>query len=314
MGLVPRISVTPSYLESPRHSVRRSLAVLLSAATGVAAIATRPVRAQANFDDDRVMLQGFTWDSHRFGMPGTPQKDQPLWYEVVRAKVPAIAAGRLNLIWLPPPSYAGSGNAGYSPKQYFNLNTSYGSQAQQQLLLRSLLAAGVEPVADVVINHRDGTKGWADFTNPAWKPSVICRTDEAFTNPLSGLTGTPASQRADCEEPLPYRPGGTFNYESFRDFNHADPVVHRDILRYLLQLKALGYRGWRYDMVHGYGARWVGCYNAVSRPTFAVGEYDWDKQGEMRGWVWATSLTSHQAGPERLRSASSVFDSPFSFG
>ena len=313
MGLVPRISVTPSYLESPRHSVRRSLAVLLSAATGAAAIATRPVRAQANFDDDRVMLQGFTWESHRFGTPGTPQKDQPLWYEVVRAKVPAIAAGRFNLIWLPPPSYAGSGNAGYSPKQYFNLNNSYGSQAQQQLLLRSLLAAGVEPVADVVINHRDGTKGWADFTNPAWKPSVICRTDEAFTNPLSGLTGTPASQRADCEEPLPYRPGGTFNYESFRDFNHADPVVHRDILRYLLQLKALGYRGWRYDMVHGYGARWVGCYNAVSRPTFAVGEYDWDKQGEMRGWVWATSLTSDQAGPERLRSASSVFDFPLFF-
>ncbi len=289
------------------------LHLFLGAVAASVALATPPVRAQANFDDDRVLLQGFIWESHRYGTPGTPQKDQPVWYEVVRTKVPAIAAARFDLIWLPPPSFAGPSNAGYSPKQYFNLNNSYGSQAQQRTLLRALLAAGVEPVADVVINHRDGTNGWADFTNPTWKATVLCRTDEAFTNPQSGLTRIPVAERADCEEPVPYRPGGTFNYASYRDVNHADRVVHRDILRYLLQLKAEGYRGWRYDMVHGYAARWVGCYNAVSRPTFSVGEYDWDKQGEMRGWVWATSQTPNQAGADHLRSSSSVFDFPLFF-
>jgi alpha-amylase len=72
----------------------------------------------------------------------------------------------------------------------------------------------------------------------------------------------------------------------------------------------MGYRGWRYDMVHGYGARWVACYNTVTRPDFAVGEYDWDKQAEMRGWIWATSLTPSTAGADHLRRSASVFDFP----
>jgi alpha-amylase len=294
-----------------RAPVRLALLVCALALSPLSSIL--PAQAQANFDDDRVMLQGFFWESHRYGKPGFPQASQSSWYDYVKTKVPAIAAGRFNLIWLPPPSYAGPVNAGYSPKQYFNLNTSYGSEAQQRQLLQALLAAGVEPVADVVINHRDGTNGWVDFQNPAWKVSVICRTDEAFTNADSKVTNTPLSQRADCEEPVPYRPGGTFNYESYRDFNHADPVVQKDILRYLLQLKSLGYRGWRYDMVHGYGARWLACYNAVSKPDFAVGEYDWDKQGEMRGWIWATSLTPQVSGVDRLRRSTSVFDFPLFF-
>ncbi|WP_322774354.1 alpha-amylase family glycosyl hydrolase [Synechococcus sp. CBW1107] len=225
----------------------------------------------------------------------------------------AISAARFDLIWLPSPAYAGELSAGYNPKQYFKVRNSYGTESQQQQLLRALLAEGVEPVADVVINHRDGTNGWVDFQNPTWKINVICRTDEAFTDPRSGVTNTPGSARGDCEEKVSYRPSGTFNYESFRDINHADPLVRNDILSYLLQLKALGYRGWRYDMVHGYSAKWVSCYNAVTKPTFVVGEYDWDKQGEMRGWIWATALMPDVAGVDHLRTSSSVFDFPTFF-
>jgi alpha-amylase len=264
----------------------------------------------APWNDGRVLLQGFYWESHRHGQAQFPQFGQKPWYEVVRAKVPAIAEGRFDLIWLPPPIYAGALSAGYNPKQYFKFDNSYGSKTQQQQLLGALLARGVEPIADVVINHRDGMNGWADFQNPAWGIKVICRSDEVFSNPDSKLTGTPQSQRGDCEEAVSYRPGSTFNYESFRDINHGDPTVRKDILSYLLQLKALGYRGWRYDMVHGYSARWVGCYNAVTKPTFAVGEYDWDKQGEMRGWIWATATQPELAGDDHLRGASYVFDFP----
>lgn len=71
---------------------------------------------------------------------------------------------------------------------------------------------------------------------------------------------------------MPYRAGGTFNYPSFRDLNHTDARVRADILRYLLLPRSLGYRGWRYDMVHGYGARWIACYNAATNPSFSVGE------------------------------------------
>jgi alpha-amylase len=272
-----------------------------------------PSHAQADFDDGRVLLQGFYWESYRFGNPKFPNGGGQAWYAVVRSKVPAIAAGRFDLIWLPPPANAGDSSAGYNPRHYSNLNNSYGDKLQQSTLLKALLAAGVEPVADVVINHRDATNGWTDFRDPQWGTQAICRTDEAFRNPASGVTMSPDSQRGDCEERVSYRPEGTFNYESFRDISHGNQQVRQAIFAYLLSLKAMGYRGWRYDMAHGYDAKWISCYNAVTQPTFSVGEYDWDKQGEMRGWIWASAVNPGIQGVDRIRTSSSVFDVPTFF-
>jgi alpha-amylase len=173
-------------------------------------------------------------------------------------------------------------------------------------MLEALLQNGVEPVADIVINHRDGSSRWADFQNPDWGPWAITRDDEAFTNPESELFELPVEQRGAAEElPAAYagHGGTTYSYASFRDIDHSSKAVRRDILRYLLQLKSLGYRGWRYDMVHGYHARWLARYNRATEPTFSVGEYDWDKQGAQRGWIWH-SATQH----DDLSTASSVFD------
>ena len=173
-------------------------------------------------------------------------------------------------------------------------------------MLEELLRRGVEPVADIVINHRDGTNGWADFKNPDWGLWSICQTDEAFENPKSDVFGTPLHLRGAREEsPAPYATDGgtTYQYADFRDLDHTNQQVRRDIIRYLLQLKSFGYRGWRYDMVHGYYARWLALYNRRSEPTFSVGEYDWDKHAEQRGWVWHTATA-----PGELRTASNVFD------
>ena len=38
------------------------------------------VRAQAGFNDDRVMIQGFYWESHRHGNPSYPQFGSRKWY------------------------------------------------------------------------------------------------------------------------------------------------------------------------------------------------------------------------------------------
>ncbi|MEJ2672696.1 MAG: alpha-amylase family glycosyl hydrolase, partial [Deltaproteobacteria bacterium] len=260
----------------------------------------------AGFNDDRVMLQGFYWESYRHGHPDKfPQFGQQKWYVIVKDQAGKIRAGRFDLIWLPPPSYAGPCSAGYNPKEYFNLNNSYGTWAQQRAMLRALLQNGIEPIADIVINHRDGSQKWADFKNPAWGTWAITKDDEAFTNPASEVYNTPVEKRGAPEEHPEYAAPGstTYAYGSFRDLDHTNPQVRRDIMRYLLQLKSLGYRGWRYDMVHGYNAKWVAQYNRASRPTFAVGEYDWSKQGEQRGWVWHTAAT-----PGDLRTASDVFD------
>ena len=265
-----------------------------------------PLGAQAPLDDSRVMLQGFYWESHRFGHPDQfPQMGTKHWYEIVRADALDIRQGRFDLVWLPPPCYAGDNSAGYNPKQYFNLNNSYGSFAQQRALLTTLRQDGVEPVADIVINHRDGTTGWTGFQNPDWGLWSICANDEAFTDPRSSAYNTPLNLRGAPEEkPTPYGADATtYAYPDFRDIDHTNRQVRRDILRYLLELKSAGYRGWRYDMVQGYHAHWVALYNKRTSPTFSVGEYQWDREGEQRGWSWWTAST-----PSDLATSSAVFD------
>ncbi|GKT09197.1 alpha-amylase family glycosyl hydrolase [Desulforhabdus sp. TSK] len=278
-----------------------SLAVMLSLSNANTAY------GQAGFDDDRVMLQGFYWESYRHGHPDRfPGYGAKPWYDTVREQAPTLRDGLFDLLWLPPPSYAGELSAGYNPMEYFNLNNSYGTFQQQRSMLVALLQNGIEPVADIVINHRSGVRQWGDFKNPDWGPWAITRYDEAFTNPESELYGTPLEQRgAEEERPTEYtqHQGTTYQYASFRDIDHTNLTVRRDIIRYLLQLKSAGYRGWRYDMVHGYHARWVAVYNRATRPTFSVGEYDWDQQAAQRGWVWYTATV-----PGDLTTASSVFD------
>src|SRR5271154_6671751 len=268
---------------------RRAIALALLLAVSLSAVA---LYAQAGFEDDRVMLQGFYWESSRYGYPDQfPTWGKDHWYVVVRNDVQAIHDAHFDLIWLPPPSYTGHNSAGYDPVEYFRLDNSYGTFDEHRALLQSLLQSGVEPVADIVINHRNGETGWADFKNPDWGSWAICRDDEYFSNPASQNDPTPADQRGDCEETADYlQPGNkTYAYSSFRDIAHPNSTVRHDIARYLLQLKSFGYRGWRYDMVHGYHAKWIAYYNGVTQPTFSVGEYDWGAHDQQRGWMWATS-------------------------
>jgi alpha-amylase len=303
------MSVEPQALDREEATVRKQVLLAVVVAQLAITIALHPeaVRAQASFEDDRVMLQGFYWESYRHGHPEKfPSYGAKRWYRIVGEQAPVVRQGRFDLIWLPPPSFAGAHSAGYNPKEYFNLSNSYGDLTEHLEMLSSLLRNGVEPVADVVINHRDGVQRWADFKNPDWGPWAITRNDEAFTNPSSEVYNTPENERGAAEErPVEYAPHGgtTYRYDSFRDIDHTSEQVRRDLIRYLLQLKSAGYRGWRYDMVHGYHARWIAVYNRASAPTFSVGEYDWDKPDEQRGWIWHTATA-----PGRLETASSVFD------
>src|SRR5437764_5084765 len=91
-------------------------------------LASAAAHAQAGLDDDRVMLQGFYWESYRHGHSQKfPTFGSKLWYQIVREKAATIRAARFDLIWLPPPSFAGEFSAGYNPKEYFRLDNSYGS-------------------------------------------------------------------------------------------------------------------------------------------------------------------------------------------
>lgn len=214
------------------------------------------------------------------------------------------------MIWLPPPGKANLG-AGYDPQEYFNLQNAYGDTLLHRAMLQALWQNGCEPIADIVINHRNGISHWADFKNPDWNTKTICKHDEAFTNSQSDAYNLPDSLRGNEEEFVKdYDPSRerAYPYESFRDIDHTNPVAKRDIVQYLLYLKSYGYKGWRYDMVHGYHAKHIAYYNMKTKPSFSVGEYDWGQQGGQRGWVWNTSTDSLATGANRLKTTSSVFD------
>src|SRR4051812_33375019 len=201
---------------------RRVLLSVLAACLSMAALlgAAAPARAQAGLEDDRVMLQGFYWESYRHGHPDRfPDFGNRRWYDIVAAEANTIREGRMDLVWLPPPSYAGDLSAGYNPKEYWRLDNSYGDFAAHRRMLVALLGAGVEPVADIVINHRDGSTRCADFRNPDWGIWAITRNDEGFNIRACEIFGTPEAQRgAPVERPdyagLPA--GGTaYAYDSF---------------------------------------------------------------------------------------------------
>ena len=96
------------------HLGSRALLALLALLCG-----SSPARlhGQAGFADDRVMLQGFYWESYCFGHAGFPQYGDKHWYKVVQGVAPKLKDARFDLIWLPPPSFAGALSAGYNPKQ-----------------------------------------------------------------------------------------------------------------------------------------------------------------------------------------------------
>src|SRR5882672_9605227 len=84
--------------------------------------------AQAGFDDDRVMIQGYYWESYRHGHPENEKfrgYGEKTWYSIVRENADRVRSGHFDLIWLPPPSHAaqaGQYSAGYNPKENYWLS------------------------------------------------------------------------------------------------------------------------------------------------------------------------------------------------
>ncbi|MCR9248943.1 MAG: starch-binding protein [bacterium] len=222
-------------------------------------------------NDDRVLIQGFYWEaSHdRNGD----------YYEYVESLVGDMQTSGIDMIWLPPPSDAGSWE-GYLPRELNNFENFYGTLAEHQSLLNALDNAGIDAIADIVVNHRVGSSNWVDFTNPTWGTNSITADDEVWSQPEyssiglrgNGDTGTP--------------------YAAARDVDHTQQFVQDDIKGFLDNLKAFGYDGWRYDFVHGFDPYYIQMYNNHTSPTFSVGEnWNSDKQ-VIQDWIDATGSSA----------------------
>ena len=205
-----------------------------------------------------VMLQGFIW-----GTTGG-------WWNTVSATATTMKSGGFTMVWLPPPSAANDSH-GYLPTQWNSFSSGYGNQGEMQAAITALHNQGIKAIADVVVNHRNGTSNWADFSNPSFADNnkAVVNGDEYYYG------GNPGAS-----VPTGSRGGGDSGeaYGAARDLDHNNASVQSGVKSYLSTLKSVGFDGWRYDFVKGYGGNFVQAYNSASAPVFSVGEY-WPTQG-----------------------------------
>ncbi len=241
---------------------------LLPAASGTApAIGAGPSHRTYHGHGHEVLLQAFHWGAHAGGRD-RHGRTCASWYRVVAEQAPCIAAAGFHWAWLPPPTDAVD-RQGYLPRRWHVLDTAYGSERELREALRAL--GPVRALADVVVNHRLGVAtGGADFECPAFPDNrrAVVRDDASGV----GLGNHDTGEHCPCG----------------RDLDHTNPDVRSAIVDQLRRLRALGFRGWRYDQSKGYHGRFVGEYNDATGPELSVGEfYDTDRQ-KVTDWINAT--------------------------
>jgi alpha-amylase len=267
--------------------------------------------AQGGYNDGRVLIQGFMWESSVDGKPAPAWSDYEVhwknrWYDEVKNKAGELADAKFDVIWLPPPSN-GEG-AGYHPHALYNFNNNYGDEASQKAALKALLEKGIEPIADVVINHRTGTRDWSTFTNPTWPANFICADDEFWwADDDSRSSNDRATQTANDRGGPDYTGSDFTRWNGSRDLDHSNPEVRKEVKKYLKALQKLGYRGWRYDLVKGYAPSFTAEYDFDSQPTFAVGEFMDGNAQKVSDWIDGTKQIG-QADP--ALKACPAFDFP----
>ena len=229
------------------------------------------VKGQDYLDD--IMFQSFGWDEYS----QSRHTSEGGFYEYYNSRAGNLKAMGFDMIWLPPPS-ASTGGVGYFPTEWFNFSqTSWGSEAQLKKMLANMNARGLYPIADVVVNHRSGTKNWTDFTNPTWGCETICSNDDA-ANPANVYTGCRPSGAADTGE----------EFKGSRDLDHTNLTVQNGVKDFLSRLKALGFKGWRWDVAKGFSASYFGNYINDSKPYYSVGEF-WDGNvNALKNWINGT--------------------------
>ncbi|CAL8471337.1 g10879 [Coccomyxa elongata] len=200
-----------------------------------------------------VLLQGFNWECS--------QRASPAWYAVLAGRAVEMRAAGITAVWLPPPSVSVSAE-GYLPREYECLNSKYGTEAELRACIKALHAHGVKAMADIVLNHRcagkqDDQGRWNQFTGQySWDESCVCSGDEAY-----GGTGKE-------KEGL--------SFGAAPNIDHTNERVRQDIKHWLSWLRSdVGFDGWRFDFVKGYGGQHVREYIEATSPSLAVGEF-WD--------------------------------------
>lgn len=229
-----------------------------------------------------VMMQGFYWDVPAGGN----------WWDTLESKMADWSSAGITAVWLPPASKAQNGpySMGYDPFDYFDLGeynqqgsteTRFGSRTELEDLITEAHNNGIEVYADIVLNHNSG----GDYEyNPYTQDSTW--TD---FNPASGKFFRSHND---------FHPNNVAQYDDgvfggFPDLSHSQTYVQDwlwnrsdGVGKYYRD--SLGFDGWRFDYVKGFGTWVVSSWNS-NVGGFSVGEY-WDANpATLEGWANAAN-------------------------
>jgi len=232
-----------------------------------------------------VLMQAFYWDCPR------EEGREFDWWNYINSKIPALSATGFTCLWLPPVHKAanlGGPSMGYDPYDYYDLGefdqkggikTWYGSKQELINLIASAHQFGLTLLADMVINHNSGA-------------------DALECIPISGQERwtlfQPKSKRFprnwECFHPNMYESWDENTFGDMPDLSHRNPYVFSEIIqlsRWLIE--EIGFDGFRFDYVKGYGASTVA---AIQEYRFMRGGQPFKPYGVAEHWDNAQAIES----------------------
>lgn len=241
-----------------------------------------------------VMMQAFYWDCPRY------EGCEFAWWKYIQQKVPALRKAGFTSLWLPPANKAaniGGVTMGYDPYDYYDLGeldqkgsvkTWFGSKAELLSLIEAAHGAGMQLYADIVLNHNSGAD--AEEVNP-----VDGQKRWTKFSPKSGKF--PRDYKSF--HPSPYEQWDDMVFEGMPDLCHRNPYVYTQMIEYARWLlEEVGFDGFRYDCVKGYGGWLVRAIqelralkNGAPYKPFGVGEC-WDSDRVIHDWLDETNAWS----------------------
>ncbi|HRI26479.1 MAG TPA: alpha-amylase family glycosyl hydrolase [Chitinophagales bacterium] len=166
------------------------------------------------------MMQGWYWD-----YPKTASNPTANWADTIKNKAAQLSNAGFTHMWLPPLSNSSSGNFsnGYNPRDLYDLGeysgpTGFGTRQGVDECIAALNANGIDAVADVVYNHRDGGLPEVNPAVEGWIENYTC------TKKNSGDAPYP-SDRFQCIIPLG---GASLNGAGTYYFKIASASKHPD--------------------------------------------------------------------------------------
>jgi alpha-amylase len=241
-----------------------------------------------------VMMQAFHWDCP------CEDKKEFQWWNYINEKVPSLAKAGFTSLWLPPIHKAANlfgPSMGYDPYDYYDLGefdqkgsipTWFGTHMELDSLIESAHKHGLSLIADMVLNHNSGAD--AQEVNP-----ITGQSRWTVFNPKSGKF----PRNWECFHPSMYESWDEMTFGDMPDLSHRNPYVFSELLklsRWLIE--EVGFDGFRYDFVKGFGASTVQSIqeyrymrNGQYFEPYGVAEY-WDSTGNTLNWVSEANRSS----------------------